>query len=40
MTDYRGISFSHDTGLDDLAPKAPLAGDRDVATMGGGLTGM
>ncbi|MBC7591626.1 MAG: FAD-dependent oxidoreductase, partial [Salinibacterium sp.] len=42
MTDYRGISFWHDTVPDDLAPRAALPGDLDVdvAIIGGGLTGL
>jgi len=42
MTDYRALSLWHDTVDDDLAPRAPLDGDRtaDVAIIGGGLTGL
>lgn len=42
MTDYRRLSFWHDTVPDDLTPRAPLAGDTDadVAIVGGGLTGL
>ena len=42
MTDYRGLSFWHDTVPDDLTPRAALPGDRDadVAIVGGGLTGL
>ena len=42
MTDYRGLSFWHDSVPDDLAPRAALPGDRDadVAIVGGGLTGL
>lgn len=41
MSDYRGLSFWHETA-GDLTPRAPLAGDRDadVAIVGGGLTGL
>jgi glycine/D-amino acid oxidase-like deaminating enzyme len=43
---FRGTSFWFDSlagsGVDSLAPRAPLAGDRDVdvAIIGGGLTGL
>lgn len=39
---YRSLSFWHSTVDDDLAPRPPLAGDRDadVAIIGGGLTGL
>lgn len=42
MTDYRGLSFWHDTVPDDLSPRASLGGglDVDVAIVGGGLTGL
>ncbi|MDJ0334693.1 FAD-dependent oxidoreductase [Salinibacterium sp. G-O1] len=42
MTDYRGLSFWHDTVPDDLTPRPPLGGDVDVdvAIVGGGLTGL
>lgn len=42
MTDYRGLSYWHDSVPDDLTPRAPLPGDRDadVAIVGGGLTGL
>lgn len=42
MTDYRSLSYWHDTVPDDLAPRAPLPGDIDVdvAIIGGGLTGL
>jgi glycine/D-amino acid oxidase-like deaminating enzyme len=44
--DYRAVSFWFDdlatSGVDDLAPRPPLAGDvtADVAIVGGGLTGL
>jgi glycine/D-amino acid oxidase-like deaminating enzyme len=40
--DYRGLSFWHGTVPDDLVPRPPLPGDRDVdvAIIGGGLTGL
>ncbi|MBI5162022.1 MAG: FAD-dependent oxidoreductase [Micrococcales bacterium] len=42
MTDYRALSFWHDTVGDDLTPRARLEGnaDADVAIVGGGLTGL
>ena len=42
MTEYRSLSFWHDTVPDDLAPRSPLPGDLDVdiAIIGGGLTGL
>lgn len=42
MSDYRRLSFWHDSVPDDLTPRAPLAGDADVdvAIVGGGLTGL
>jgi len=42
MTDYRSVSFWHDTVPDDLTPRPPLGGDLDVdvAIVGGGLTGL
>ncbi len=42
MTDYRGLSFWHESVPDDLTARAPLPGDRDadVAIVGGGLTGL
>ncbi len=42
MTDYRTLSFWHDTVPDDLTPRTPLGGDIDVdvAIIGGGLTGL
>jgi len=41
-TDYRSLSFWHDTVPDSLEPRAPLPGDgrTDVAIIGGGLTGL
>lgn len=41
-TEYRALSFWHDTVPDSLAPREPLPGDRvvDVAIIGGGLTGL
>ena len=43
MTDYRALSFWHDSLVDDpLTPRAPLDGDADVdvAIIGSGLTGL
>lgn len=42
MSEYRGLSFWHDSVPDDLIPRAPLPGDTDVdvAIVGGGLTGL
>ena len=42
VTDYRGLSFWHDTVQDDLAPRAAMPADLDVdvAIIGGGLTGL
>ncbi len=42
MTDYRGLSFWHDTAQDDLTPRPALGSDLevDVAIIGGGLTGL
>jgi glycine/D-amino acid oxidase-like deaminating enzyme len=42
MTDYRSLSFWHDTVPDDLTPRPALDGDTDadVAIVGGGLTGL
>jgi len=42
MTDYRSLSFWHDTVEDDLTPRPPLPGDTtaDVAIIGAGLTGL
>jgi len=42
MTDYRTLSFWHDTVPDDLTPRQPPGGelDVDVAIIGGGLTGL
>ena len=42
MTDYRSLSFWHDSVPDDLTPRAALPGDTsaDVAIVGGGLTGL
>ncbi|MCU1439933.1 MAG: FAD-dependent oxidoreductase [Rhodoglobus sp.] len=39
---YRGLSYWHDTVVDDLSPRPALPGDRDVdvAIIGGGLTGL
>ncbi len=41
-TDFRALSYWHDTVDDDLTPRAPLLGDTDadVAIIGGGLTGL
>ena len=41
-TDYRGLSFWHDTVPDSLQPRPALDGDArfDVAIVGGGLTGL
>ncbi len=41
-SDYRRLSFWHDTVDDDFTPRAPLGGDADVdvAIIGGGLTGL
>ena len=42
ITDYRALSFWHDTVDDDLTPRVPLPGDitADVAIIGAGLTGL
>lgn len=42
VTDYRTLSFWHDTVPDDLTPRPPLPGDvdADVAIVGAGLTGL
>jgi len=42
VTDYRELSFWHDSVPDDLTPRAGLPGDldADVAIVGGGLTGL
>ena len=42
MTDYRSLSFWHDSVDDDLTPRAALDGDldTDIAIVGGGLTGL
>ena len=42
MTDYRSLSFWHDTVPDDLIQRPALGGDLDVdvAIIGGGLTGL
>jgi glycine/D-amino acid oxidase-like deaminating enzyme len=42
MTEYRSLSFWHDTVDDDLTPRPPLPGDldADVAIVGAGLTGL
>jgi glycine/D-amino acid oxidase-like deaminating enzyme len=42
VTQYRELSFWHETVPDDLAPRAALGGDIrvDVAIIGGGLTGL
>ena len=42
MTDYRSLSYWHDSVPDDLTPRAALDGDSssDVAIIGGGLTGL
>ena len=42
MTDFRQLSFWHDTVPDDLTPRAALDADLDVdvAIVGGGLTGL
>ena len=42
MTDYRSLSFWHDTVPDDLIQRPALGGDLDVdvAIVGGGLTGL
>ena len=42
MSDYRRLSYWHDSVPDDLTPRAPLPGDVevDVAIIGGGLTGL
>jgi len=42
MTDYRSLSFWHDSVPDDLTPRAALDGDldTDIAIVGGGLTGL
>lgn len=42
MTDFRQLSFWHDTVSDDFTPRPALDGDRevDVAIVGGGLTGL
>ncbi|MCU1469096.1 MAG: FAD-dependent oxidoreductase [Glaciihabitans sp.] len=42
MSDYRRLSYWHDSVPDDLTPRAPLPGDIevDVAIIGGGLTGL
>jgi len=41
-TDYRTLSYWHDSVPDDLTPRPPLDGDAhyDVAIVGGGLTGL
>lgn len=42
VSEYRGLSYWHDSVPDDLSPRAPLpgGGDADVAIVGGGLTGL
>jgi len=42
MTDYRGLSYWHDSCNDEFVPRPSLAGDTqvDVAIVGGGLTGL
>jgi glycine/D-amino acid oxidase-like deaminating enzyme len=42
MSNYRALSFWHDSVPDDLTPRHALPGDReaDVAIVGGGLTGL
>jgi len=42
MSEYRYLSYWHDTVDDDLTPRVPLPGDRqtDVVIIGGGLTGL
>jgi glycine/D-amino acid oxidase-like deaminating enzyme len=42
LTEYRSLSFWHESVADDLAPRAALPGDTtaDVAIVGGGLTGL
>jgi glycine/D-amino acid oxidase-like deaminating enzyme len=42
LSDYRALSFWHDTVPDELTPRAALPGDTqaDVAIIGGGLTGL
>lgn len=42
MTDYRALSFWHDTVPDDLTPREPLRRGEtaDVVIVGGGLTGL
>jgi glycine/D-amino acid oxidase-like deaminating enzyme len=42
VSDYRQLSFWHDSVPDDLSPRAALDGDldADVAIVGGGLTGL
>jgi glycine/D-amino acid oxidase-like deaminating enzyme len=42
VSDYRRLSYWHDSVPDDLTPRAPLPGDVevDVAIVGGGLTGL
>jgi hypothetical protein len=42
LTEYRSLSFWHESVADDLAPRTALPGDTtaDIAIVGGGLTGL